>query len=214
MTVTVTALRAESNRLRQLGWSYRRIAGELQRRHKLGALVAFRLAHGLTQDDAARRWNERWSGDGPPKAGKNFSYWETWPSPGGRAPSPVILRRLAELYLCRPGDLLDGEDFGVRDAFYEGARYNGSVGSGGIGSGGARPGGQPVPVAQGTSPTGAPGRSERAGAAVAAAAPVAPDVVIIPWASRDGQPFVITREDVAQVCRNFAALRLTGRPVV
>ncbi|MCM3924344.1 helix-turn-helix domain-containing protein, partial [Frankia sp. AiPs1] len=101
--------------MRALGWSYRRIARRLQARHRLGALVAFRLAHGWTQEEAARRWNERWPGRGPAKTGKTWSYWESWPGKGGRAPSATVLARLAELYLCRPGDLLDGPDFGQLD---------------------------------------------------------------------------------------------------
>jgi hypothetical protein len=116
MTVTVAGLRAESRRLRARGWSYRRIALHWQRRYQLGARLSFRLAHGWTQEDAARRWNARWPGESPPKTGKNFSYWETWPARGGRAPSPQTLDRLAELYLCRPGDLLDGRDFGAFDS--------------------------------------------------------------------------------------------------
>ncbi|WP_322780759.1 helix-turn-helix transcriptional regulator [Frankia sp. Cas4] len=116
MAVSVAGLRAESGRLRALGWSYRGIALEWQRRYHLNARVAFRFAHGWTQEEAARRWNVRWSGEGPPKTGKSFSYWEVWPGRGGRAPSTRTLTRLAELYLCRPGDLLDGEDFGRRDA--------------------------------------------------------------------------------------------------
>ncbi len=116
MPVAVAHIRAEASHLRELGWSYRRIARRLQRRHRLGALVAFRLAHGWTQEEAARRWNERWPAAGSAKTGKTWSYWESWPAKGGRAPSAAVLWRLAELYLCRPGDLLDGPDFGALDA--------------------------------------------------------------------------------------------------
>ncbi|WP_307874859.1 helix-turn-helix domain-containing protein [Frankia nepalensis] len=113
MTPTLTQLRARSADLRGLGWSYRRIATHWQLAYRLGALLAFRLAHGWTQEEAAWRWNARWPAD--PKTAKSFSYWETWPGSGGRAPSPRTLARLAELYLCRPGDLLDGVDHGVLD---------------------------------------------------------------------------------------------------
>ncbi|WP_198543368.1 helix-turn-helix transcriptional regulator [Pseudofrankia sp. BMG5.36] len=113
MAPTAAQIRAQSTDLRALGWSYRRIAAHWQLAQGLGARLAFRLAHGWTQEDAARRWNERWPDS--PKTGKSFSYWETWPAPGGRAPSPLALARLAELYLCRPGDLLDGLDHGVLD---------------------------------------------------------------------------------------------------
>ncbi|WP_242606880.1 helix-turn-helix domain-containing protein [Protofrankia symbiont of Coriaria ruscifolia] len=115
MAVSAAELWAESRRLRALGWSYRRIALEWQRRYRLNARVAFRLAHGWTQEEAARRWNARWPYEDPPKTGKAFSYWEVWPGRGGRAPSTQTLQRLAELYLCRPGDLLDGDDFGRLD---------------------------------------------------------------------------------------------------
>jgi len=110
---TVAQLRAQSIELRALGWSYRRIAAHWRQAHGLGSRLAFRVAHGWTQEEAARRWNDRWPAT--PKTGKSFSYWETWPAPGGRAPSPLTLARLAELYLCRPGDLLDGVDYGVLD---------------------------------------------------------------------------------------------------
>ncbi|WP_261566623.1 helix-turn-helix domain-containing protein [Frankia gtarii] len=120
MPVAVAHIRVEARHLRALGWSYRRIARKLQARHRLAALVAFRLAHGWTQEEAAHRWNERWPGRGPAKTGKTWSYWESWPGKGGRAPSATVLSRLAELYLCRPGDLLDGPDFGELDAGSDG----------------------------------------------------------------------------------------------
>jgi hypothetical protein len=120
VTAGPAGLRARAARLRGLGWSYRRIACDLRGGGGLGALAAFRLAHGWTQEEAARRWNERWPGEGPPKTGKCFSYWEAWPARGGRAPSAGTLLRLAELYLCRAGDLLDGEDFGALDTGSDG----------------------------------------------------------------------------------------------
>ncbi|SNQ47930.1 conserved hypothetical protein [Frankia canadensis] len=116
MPVAVARIRVEARQLRELGWSSRRIARRLQARHHLGALVAFRLAQGWTQEEAARRWNERWPAPGPAKTGKTWSYWEAWPARGGRAPSAAVLWRLAELYRCRPGELLDGPDFGQVDA--------------------------------------------------------------------------------------------------
>ncbi|OAA18815.1 hypothetical protein UG55_109918 [Frankia sp. EI5c] len=102
--------------MRALGWSYREIALELRRNHRLNARVAYRLAHGWTQEDVARRWNERWPGTGSIKTGKAISYWEVWPAGSGRAPSARTLARLAELYHCRPGDLLDGLDSGELEA--------------------------------------------------------------------------------------------------
>ena len=115
MTVTASEFRRQGRALRRQGWSYRRIALEWQCAYGLNARLAFRLAHGWTQEEAARRWNERFSGEGPPRTGKNFSYWESWPARGGREPSLRTLARLAELYLCRPGDLVDGQDFGAFD---------------------------------------------------------------------------------------------------
>ncbi|MCM3882928.1 helix-turn-helix transcriptional regulator [Frankia sp. R82] len=115
MPVALAHVRAEARRLRVLGWSYRRIALRLRARHGLRPLAAFRLARGWTQEEAARHWNERWPGSGPVKTGKAWSYWENWPGRGGRAPSAAVLWRLAELYQCRPGELLDGPDFGRSD---------------------------------------------------------------------------------------------------
>jgi hypothetical protein len=195
MAITASGLRAQANRWRQQGWSYRRIAGELQRLHHLNARLAFRLAHGWTQEEAARRWNERWSGEGPPKSGKSFSYWETWPARGGRAPSPGTLQRLAELYLCRPGDLLDGEDFGARDTGSD------AVGPVGVGSGAA-----------GSATAG----SATAGSAVAVSGgpvsggPVADEPVV--EVAVGGKLFVITREDARRAYRRLVAPGLADHP--
>jgi hypothetical protein len=89
--VPVARIRVEARQLRELDWSYRRIAHRLVARHQL------------------------WPESGPAKTGKAWSYWEGWPAKGGRAPSAAVLWRLAELYQCRPGDLLDGPDFGELD---------------------------------------------------------------------------------------------------
>jgi len=126
---TAAQLRAQAGALRALGWSYRRIAKHWQRGYRLNARLAFRLARGWTQDEAARQWNARWPAD--LKTSKAFSYWESWPAPGGRAPSPGVLQRLAELYLCRPGDLLDGIDYGALDPGRDGpAERRGRWGTG------------------------------------------------------------------------------------
>jgi hypothetical protein len=59
----------------------------------------------------ADRWNERWPAENDvPKTGKNPTYWEAWPNPGGRAPSLHTLNRLALIYQCRAADLFDGDD--------------------------------------------------------------------------------------------------------
>jgi hypothetical protein len=185
--------------MREQGWSYRRIAAELQLLHNLNALLAFRLAHGWTQEEAARRWNERWSGDGPPKTGKNFSYWEIWPARGGRAPSAATLQRLAELYLCRPGDLLDGEDFSVFDTGSDVAvpalpdiAVPGQAVPGIVVPGQAVPG-QAVPGQA------VPGRPVP-GVAVSPAANLEDAVVVVIDA---GRRIVITREDARRAYRNL-----------
>ncbi|MBL7490090.1 helix-turn-helix transcriptional regulator [Frankia sp. AgB1.9] len=134
---TAAQLRAQAAALRVLGWTYRRIAVHWQRAYRLNARLAFRLAHGWTQDQAARQWNARWPAD--PKNDKAFSYWESWPARGGRAPSPDTLRRLAELYLCRPGDLLDGFDYSAFDPVAGGSAE--LTGRGGMARDGRGPGG-------------------------------------------------------------------------
>lgn len=70
----------------------------------MNARVAFRLAHGWSQREAADEWTKRWPAD--PKTFKNLSYWELWPSSSGYAPSLDVLDKLAQLYECRLADLL------------------------------------------------------------------------------------------------------------
>lgn len=50
-----------------------------------------------------------------PKSAKQVSYWEMWPGPAGRAPSRETLNKLAFLYHCGAGELLDGEDYSHLD---------------------------------------------------------------------------------------------------
>ncbi len=78
----------------------------LRSRYALSARVAMRMAHGWSQADAAAAWNRRWPDD--PKSFKNISYWETWPSPTGHAPSLAVLDRLAQIYECDVADLVAG----------------------------------------------------------------------------------------------------------
>lgn len=87
------------------GCSWREIADELARRWNLSHLQAFRLAHGMSQEQAAERYNARWH---PPRplTGKHISYWEMWPARTGKQPSLNKLRMLAEVYECTLSDLL------------------------------------------------------------------------------------------------------------
>jgi transcriptional regulator with XRE-family HTH domain len=77
--------------------------------------VAFRLAHGWSQRQAADEWNSRWPDE--PKNLKSFSYWEVWPSSTGHEPSLEVLNRLAHLYQCSVADLMiDLADYSRLDA--------------------------------------------------------------------------------------------------
>jgi tetratricopeptide (TPR) repeat protein len=113
--------------LRGLGWTYRDIAARLRDERKINSRVAFRLAHGLTQQEVADRWNELWPCDDgeTPITYKHISYWEAWPTKSGRTPSLKTLNRLARIYCCRANDLLDGEDYSGFDAAADPARAEG-----------------------------------------------------------------------------------------
>lgn len=90
----------------------------LGRQYGMSPLAAARIAHGLTQQQVADRWNELWPDSERPKSHKQISYWET----GDRQPSRDSLNKLALLYRCSAGVLLRGEDYGYLDA----AAHNGS----------------------------------------------------------------------------------------
>jgi hypothetical protein len=92
--------------LRAQGRPWAEIATTLRDRYGLTARVAMRVAHDWSQADAAGAWNSRWPDD--PKSFKNISYWETWPSPTGHAPSLSVLERLAQVYECSVADLVAG----------------------------------------------------------------------------------------------------------
>jgi hypothetical protein len=103
--------------LRAQGWTYRDIANRFRAERNVNSRVAFRLAHGLTQQGVADRWNELWPCDDgeTPITYKHISYWEAWPTKSGRTPSLKTLNRLARIYCCRANDLLDGEDYSQLD---------------------------------------------------------------------------------------------------
>jgi hypothetical protein len=92
--------------LREQGRSWSEVAAALRDRYGLPARVAMRVAHEWSQAEAAGAWNARWPDD--PKSFKNISYWETWPSPTGHAPSLAVLDRLAQVYECSVADLVAG----------------------------------------------------------------------------------------------------------
>jgi hypothetical protein len=106
-------LAAVRDELRAQGWTYREIADRLRDERKVNSRVAFRLAHGFTQQEVADRWNELWPCDDgeTPITYKHISYWEAWPTKSGRTPSLKTLNRLARIFCCRANDLLDGEDY-------------------------------------------------------------------------------------------------------
>ncbi len=106
--------RALANELRRIGHTYVEVAGALRRQFNVNLLVAFRLAHGWSQQQAADRWSRQWPDD--PKTAKNISYWELWPSRTGHAPSLEVIDRLARLYQCSVSDLLaDRGDYRLLD---------------------------------------------------------------------------------------------------
>jgi len=103
---------ALTRRLRAEGQPWAQVAAQVQAAEHVSKRVAMRLAHGWTQWEVARRWNERWpAGDGG--AGitdQVISYWETWPH-SGREPTVRTLCRLALIYECEIADLIDQENY-------------------------------------------------------------------------------------------------------
>lgn len=116
MARTARSYQREADQLRERGWTYRKIASHWCQRYGINSRVAFRLVHGMTQAEVAQRWNEQWPDADAPKTAKHISYWEIWPRPAGRAPSLDTLNKLAFLYRCAAGELLDGKDYGHLDS--------------------------------------------------------------------------------------------------
>lgn len=116
-------LAALSESLRAQGQTWAQIARRIAADENVNMRVAFRLAHGMSQREVAARWNELF----PAATGtagisdKIISYWETWPE-SGYEPSLKSLKRLARIYQCGIGDLIDGGDFSYLDTAASGTR--------------------------------------------------------------------------------------------
>ena len=110
----LSALRVD---LRTQGCSWSDIATRFRREEGVTPLVAFRLAHGLTQRELAERWNLLFlAEDGSGAiADKHISYWETWPE-SGHEPSLRTLKRLARLFECDISELVEDGSFRHLDA--------------------------------------------------------------------------------------------------
>jgi transcriptional regulator with XRE-family HTH domain/tetratricopeptide (TPR) repeat protein len=107
---------ALSQDLRRQGQTWAQIAARIAADEHVTMRVAFRLAHGLSQREVAALWCEEF----PTEAGtasmsdKTISYWESWPQ-SGYEPSLKSLKRLARIYQCNVGDLIDNGDFSYLD---------------------------------------------------------------------------------------------------
>jgi transcriptional regulator with XRE-family HTH domain len=120
MTSTRRSRKAQRARLvaefRGTGETWVQIAARIKADERVGILTAFRLAHGLSQQEVADRWNGLVPDDqgDRPLTAKQVSYWETWPH-SGREPSLTALKRLAQIYQCDSKDLIDDGDYSHLD---------------------------------------------------------------------------------------------------
>jgi transcriptional regulator with XRE-family HTH domain len=110
-------------RMRALGFGYDEAAAEVSRRYQVRPRQAYRLAWGLTQDQAAARFNELAAGEGTDPDGRAsmtgpyLCEVEQWPN-SERRPSVYVLCLLARVYetdaLCLL-DLADHESLPQKD---------------------------------------------------------------------------------------------------
>jgi transcriptional regulator with XRE-family HTH domain len=109
-------LAALSDSLRAQGQTWAQIATRVAREEHVNMRVGFRLAHGMSQREVAARWNDEFPTEtgSASMADKVISYWETWPQ-SGYEPSLKSLKRLARIYQCSVGDLIDDGDFSHLD---------------------------------------------------------------------------------------------------
>lgn len=91
------------------GRTYEEIAREMAARWRLRPRLAWRHAHGLTQDEVVRRYNEALNDPSAAMTGKRISDYEAWPN-GGSRPLPGILAILARIYSTAPSSLIDHLD--------------------------------------------------------------------------------------------------------
>jgi transcriptional regulator with XRE-family HTH domain len=113
---------ALQRRLLEAGGTLDDVAAELQRRWGFRPRVAYRHAHGWSQEEAAARFRAmagqmRIEPTPPPAArmmtpvmtGTRFGEYERWPL-GGRRPSLYVLAVLSRVYGTVVGQLLDAAD--------------------------------------------------------------------------------------------------------
>lgn len=119
-------LAALRDALRAQGWSWTQIAVRIAREEHENVRVAFRLAHGMSQRDVAERYNDLFPTGDAGITDKQISYWETWPQ-SGHEPSLRTLKRLAQLYQCDVGDLIDDGKYSHLDKAAAHARTRSAV---------------------------------------------------------------------------------------